>query len=45
MSPHTEPISIQRWSPRRLRLTIGAAALAIVAIAQIVREFQGSGLL
>jgi membrane-associated phospholipid phosphatase len=45
LAPPTEPISIQRWSPRRLRLAVGALLLAVFAIAMVVSEFMGGGAL
>ncbi len=45
LAPATEPISIQRWSNRRLRLTVGALILAVVVIAFVVSEFLGTGVL
>jgi tRNA A-37 threonylcarbamoyl transferase component Bud32 len=45
LAPPTEPISIQRWSPRRLRLTLGAIVLALFAVAMAVSEFTGAGVL
>ena len=45
LAPPTEPISIQRWSPRRLRLAAGALLLALFALAMTVSEFTGGGIL
>jgi hypothetical protein len=45
LAPDTEPISIQRWSPRRVRLAAGAATVAIVAIVLVVQQVLGNGLL
>jgi membrane-associated phospholipid phosphatase/tRNA A-37 threonylcarbamoyl transferase component Bud32 len=45
IAPNAEPISIQRWSPRRVRLTVGAAIVVVVAIVLVVQQFLGSGLL
>jgi tRNA A-37 threonylcarbamoyl transferase component Bud32 len=45
LAPPTEPISIQRWSPRRLRLAFGALLLGIFVIANVVSEFLGTGIL
>ncbi len=45
LAPDTEPISIQRWSPRRLRLTAGAAILGIFVIILVIQEIGGGGLL
>ncbi len=45
LAPAREPISIQRWSPRRLRLAAGAAILGTFAIVTVVQEIRGGGLL
>jgi len=45
LAPPTEQISIQRWSPRRLRLTLGAILLALFSVALVVSEFTGGGIL
>jgi hypothetical protein len=45
LAPNTEPISIQRWSPRRVRLTVGAAIVVVVAIVLVAQQVLGSGLL
>ncbi len=45
LAPATEPISIQRWSPRRIRLTAGALVFGLLAIAFTVSEFIGGGAL
>jgi membrane-associated phospholipid phosphatase len=45
LAPATEPISIQRWSPRRQRLTAGAALLIIFVVGQVITEFTGGGFL
>ncbi|MCP4305683.1 MAG: hypothetical protein GY788_12555 [bacterium] len=45
LAPATEPISIQRWSPRRVRLAIGAVLLALFIVAMAVSEFTGGGIL
>jgi membrane-associated phospholipid phosphatase len=45
LAPPTEPISIQRWSPRRLRLAFGALLVALFAVAMAVSEFTGAGIL
>ncbi|MCP4308002.1 MAG: phosphatase PAP2 family protein [bacterium] len=45
LAPEAEPISIQRWSARRIGLTLVAAALAIVILGTIVSEVSGQGLL
>jgi hypothetical protein len=45
LTPHSEPISIQRWSPRRIRLTVGALFLGLMLIAIIGSEVTGGGIL
>ncbi len=45
MSPYAEPISIQRWSARRLILTAGAALFAMLALSVVVSEVSGGGIL
>lgn len=45
LAPHTEPISIQRWSTRRIGLTIGAAFVAILLLSMAVSELTGQGML
>jgi tRNA A-37 threonylcarbamoyl transferase component Bud32 len=45
LAPPTEPISIQRWSPRRLWLTAGAVVAVLFLIAQIINEAFGGGIL
>ena len=45
LAPATEPISIQRWSPRRLRLAVGALILTVIVIAFTISEFLGTGIL
>ena len=45
LAPPSDPISIQRWSPRRLRLTVGAVMAIILAVSQVIREIQGGGIL
>lgn len=45
LAPATEPISIQRWSHRRVRLALGALILAVVVIAFVVSAFLGTGVL
>ncbi len=45
LGPPTEPISIQRWSPRRLRLALGAVILVIFGIAIVVSQLSGGGIL
>ena len=45
LAPDTEPISIQRWSPRRLRLTAAAVILGIFVVYRVIEEIRGGGLL
>ena len=45
LAPPTEPISIQRWSGRRIRLTIGALVLGLLGLALAFSEFTGAGVL
>jgi len=45
LAPSTEPISIQRWSPRRQRLAAGAALLLLFIVGQVFTEFTGGGFL
>ena len=45
LAPETEPISIQRWSPRRLRLAVGAVLLGIVVLLLAFDNIRGGGLL
>ncbi|MFW2381168.1 MAG: phosphatase PAP2 family protein [Acidimicrobiales bacterium] len=45
LAPSRERISIQRWSPRRLRLTAGASLVAIFVILLVFDNLRGTGLL
>lgn len=45
LAPKTEPISIQRWSTRRILLTIATAFVVIVTISIVISEVTGGGLL
>lgn len=45
LAPHTEPISIQRWSTRRIGLTVVAAFFGLLVVSVIVSEVTGGGLL
>ncbi|MDJ0952369.1 MAG: phosphatase PAP2 family protein [Acidimicrobiia bacterium] len=45
LAPPTEPISIQRWSTRRIRLTLGALVVGLLGLAFVVSEFVGTGVL
>lgn len=45
LSPEREPISIQRWSPRRIRLAAGAVALGLLVVLLIYENIRGGGIL
>jgi membrane-associated phospholipid phosphatase/tRNA A-37 threonylcarbamoyl transferase component Bud32 len=45
MAPHRPPIAIQRWSVRRIGVTAAAALLILVALALVIGNLQGAGLL
>jgi membrane-associated phospholipid phosphatase len=45
LAPATEPISIQRWSTRRIILTLGTVLVAVFAFAMFMSEITGQGLL
>ena len=45
LSPPAEPISIQRWSPRRIRLAAGALVFGLMLIAIVTSEVTGGGIL
>ncbi len=45
LAPSTEPISIQRWSSRRIALTAGAVFLAMLLLSIVVSEVTGGGML
>jgi serine/threonine protein kinase len=45
LAPSTEAISIQRWSSRRIRLTVGALLVGIFVVVAVVQELLGNGLL
>ncbi len=45
MSPHAEPISIQRWSARRLALTVGAVLVGMIVLSIVISEVSGGGVL
>lgn len=45
LAPPTEQISIQRWSSRRIGLTVVAVFLAMLGISLVVSEVSGGGLL
>jgi len=45
LGPHAEPISIQRWSLRRLALTVGAVLVGMLLVSMVVSEVSGGGVL
>ncbi len=45
LAPNAEAISIQRWTPRRIRLTAGAAILVIFVVITIFQQIRGGGFL
>lgn len=45
MAPPAEPISIQRWSARRIVLTVAAAFLAMLVLSTLISEVTGGGVL
>ena len=45
LSPHAEPISIQRWSTRRILLTVGAVLFGSILLAMAISEVSGGGTL
>jgi hypothetical protein len=45
LAPPTEPISIQRWSPRRIALTTGAILGSVLVLQVIWAEVTGTGIL
>ena len=45
LAPDTEPISIQRWTPRRIRLTAGAALLVLFVVITVFQQVRGGGFL
>jgi membrane-associated phospholipid phosphatase len=45
MTPAAEPISIQRWSARRLALTFAAALLVMIVASTLISEVTGGGIL
>jgi tRNA A-37 threonylcarbamoyl transferase component Bud32 len=44
LAPPTEPISIQRWSPRRLRLAVGAGIVALFLVFLVISEIFTGGI-
>ncbi len=45
LSPEAEPISIQRWSTRRILLALGAAFFSILLVSIVISEVTGGGML
>ena len=45
LAPTTERISIQRWSQRRIRVTVGAAIASLFLLILVVSQFTGEGFL
>ncbi len=45
LAPHAEPIGIQRWSARRVALTVGAVFVAMALFSVIISEVSGGGVL
>lgn len=45
LAPATDQISIQRWSSRRIALTIGAVFLGMLLLSVVVSEVTGGGML
>ncbi|MDJ0663856.1 MAG: hypothetical protein QNJ75_04800 [Acidimicrobiia bacterium] len=45
MAPHAEPISIQRWSTRRIALALVAAFALMIVLSTLVSEVSGGGML
>jgi serine/threonine protein kinase len=45
LAPETEPISIQRWSTRRIVLTVAAAFVGLLTLSIAISEVTGGGLL
>jgi hypothetical protein len=45
ISPETDPISIQRWSGRRIRVTVIAALGILFAFGILLEEIRGAGVL
>ena len=43
LTPYREPISIQRWSPRRLALALGAVLLFMILLSLLVDNVTGAG--
>jgi hypothetical protein len=45
LAPDAEPISIQRWSPRRIRLTVGAVIVGLIIVTTVFQQIVGGGFL
>jgi membrane-associated phospholipid phosphatase/tRNA A-37 threonylcarbamoyl transferase component Bud32 len=45
MAPHRDPVAIQRWSIRRIGVTVLTAFLLLLALSLVVNNLQGAGLL
>jgi hypothetical protein len=45
LAPPTEPISIQRWSSRRIALTVAAVFVGMLLLSIVVSEVTGGGML
>ena len=45
ITPHRDPITIQRWSPRRIFRTLVAGLAVAIVVAQIYSEIRGRGVL
>ena len=43
LAPYREPISIQRWSARRLALAFGAVLLFMILLSLLVDNITGAG--
>jgi membrane-associated phospholipid phosphatase/serine/threonine-protein kinase RIO1 len=45
LAPHRPPISIQRWSWRRVGATAGVLVVSLIALGTVLTNLQGAGLL
>ena len=43
LTPYREPISIQRWSLRRIALALGAAFLLLLLLSLLIENIRGAG--
>jgi hypothetical protein len=43
LAPHREPISIQRWSLRRVMLTIGSLIVVTLFLTLLIENIMGGG--